>query len=205
MEPLTDILGSSPPIEALRANIRRLLDRPQGSGRLPSVLIEGETGSGKGLTAQTLHRASPRGKGPFVDVNCAAIPENLLEAELFGYERGAFTDARQSKPCLFQTAHRGPIFPAGVGLLPESLQAKLLKVLEERAVRRLGSTHSEPIDVWIVSATNADLGAGIRERRFREDLYHRLAVITLRMPPLRERTGDVIRLAEHFLARARRG
>ncbi|HEY5725537.1 MAG TPA: sigma 54-interacting transcriptional regulator, partial [Methylomirabilota bacterium] len=202
MEPLTDILGSSPPIEALRANIRRLLDRPQGSRRLPSVLIEGETGSGKGLTAQTLHRASPRGKGPFVDVNCAAIPENLLEAELFGYERGAFTDARQSKPGLFQTAHRGTIFLDEVGLLPESLQAKLLKVLEERAVRRLGSTHSEPIDVWIVSATNADLAAGIRERRFREDLYHRLAVITLRMPPLRERTGDVTRLAEHFLARA---
>jgi tetratricopeptide (TPR) repeat protein len=137
-----------------------------------------------------------------VDVNCAAIPENLLEAELFGYERGAFTDARQSKPGLFQTAHRGTIFLDEVGLLPESLQAKLLKVLEERAVRRLGSTHSEPIDVWIVSATNADLAAGIHERRFREDLYHRLAVIPLRMPPLRERTGDVIRLAEHFLARA---
>src|SRR4029453_8445245 len=126
----------------------------------------------------------------------------LLEAELFGYERGAFTDARHAKPGLLQAAHRGMLFLDEVGLLPEALQAKLLKVLEERSVRRLGSTRSEPVDVWIVSATSEDLRAATPARRFREDLYHRLAILTLRMPPLRERGEDVGRLAEHFLRRA---
>src|SRR5207253_1847914 len=143
------------------------------SGRPPAVLIQGETGSGKGLVASLLHRASARAAGRFVDVNCAAIPENLIEAELFGFERGAFTDARRAKPGLFQSAHRGTIFLDEVGLLPEALQAKLLKVLEERSVRRLGSTRDDAVDVWIVTATNEDLRTAVRERRFREDLYHR--------------------------------
>ena len=121
------------------------------------MLITGETGTGKGLVARLLHRVGPRAGGPFVDVNCAAIPETLLESELFGYERGAFTEARQAKPGLFQTAHRGAIFLDEIGLLSEALQAKLLKVLEDRAVRRLGATRSEPVDAWIISATNADL------------------------------------------------
>ncbi|HEV8615198.1 MAG TPA: sigma 54-interacting transcriptional regulator [Methylomirabilota bacterium] len=202
MKPLADLLGDSPGIEAVREKVQRLLERQRDARRLPPVLIQGETGTGKGLLARALHRAGPRGDGPFVDVNCAAIPETLLEAEMFGFERGAFTDARRAKPGLFQTAHRGTIFLDEVGLLPEAMQAKLLKVLEERTVRRLGATRDEPIDVWIVTATNEDLRAAIAARRFREDLYHRLAVLTLALPPLRERDSDIVRLATHFLTRA---
>ncbi len=203
MTPLGKLLGESPGIAALRDQVERLLRRQaEGARRLAPILVLGETGTGKGLLAGILHRAGPRASGPFVDVNCAAIPDTLLEAELFGYERGAFTDARHAKPGLLQTAHRGMLFLDEVGLLPEALQAKLLKVLEERSVRRLGSTRSEPIDVWIVAATSEDLHAATRARRFREDLYHRLAVLTLRLPPLRERGDDVLRLAEHFLAQA---
>ena len=143
----------------------------------------------------------PRGARPFVDVNCAAIPETLIEAELFGYERGAFTDARQAKPGLFQLAHTGTIFLDEIGLLPEAVQAKLLKVIEERAVRRLGATRGEPVDIAILSATNEDLGAAVREGRFRADLYHRLAVLTLALPALRERGDDVLALADHYLGR----
>src|SRR5713101_5773059 len=200
MRILADLLGESAEIEAIRDKVGRLLAH-QDVRRLPPVLIEGETGTGKGLLARMLHRAGPRPDGPFVDVNCAAIPDTLLEAEMFGFERGAFTDARRSKPGLFQVAHRGTIFLDEVGLLPEALQAKLLKVLEERSVRRLGATRDEAIDVWILTATNEDLRAAIRARRFREDLYHRLAVLTVTLPPLRERGDDVVVLAEHFLAR----
>src|SRR5215468_8065781 len=202
MKHLADLLGDSPGIQAIRDKIDRLLTRQQDARRLPPVLIEGETGTGKGLLARMIHRAGPRPDGPFVDVNCPAIPETLLEAEMFGFERGAFTDARRSKPGLFQTAHRGTIFLDEVGLLPEPLQAKLLKAIEERAVRRLGGTHNEPVDVWVVSASNVDLPAAIRKHEFREDLYHRLAVLTLRLPPLRERGQDILLLANHFLARA---
>src|SRR3990172_675466 len=202
MAGLDEILGESAAIQAVRDNIRRLLARPHSGRRMPSILIQGETGTGKGLVARLIHRLGPRAAGPFVDVNCAAIPDTLLESELFGYERGAFTDARRAKAGLFQTAHRGTIFLDEIGLLPAALQAKLLKVLEEQAVRRLGSTTSEPVDVSIVSATNADLRAAVHERGFREDLYHRLAVLTLTLPPLRERAGDVLLLAERFLARA---
>ena len=202
MKPLGELIGASAVIEQVRDRIGRLLERQHESRRLPPVLIEGETGTGKGLLARMIHRAGPRADGPFVDVNCAAIPETLLEAEMFGYERGAFTDARRAKPGLFQTAHRGTIFLDEVGLLPEALQSKLLKVLEERSVRRLGSTRDEPVDVWVLTATNEDLRRAIRERRFREDLYHRLAVLTLSLPPLRERGEDVVQLADHFLTRA---
>ena len=187
---------------AVRETAARLLQRQSERGRLPPVLIQGETGVGKGLLARALHRAGPRASGPFVDVNCAAIPETLLEAELFGYERGAFTDARHAKAGLFQTANHGTIFLDEVGLLPEALQAKLLKALEDRAVRRLGSTRTEPVDVWIVTASNEDLASAARARRFREDLYHRLAVVTLTIPPLRDRGEDVLLLAAHFLGRA---
>jgi DNA-binding NtrC family response regulator/tetratricopeptide (TPR) repeat protein len=202
MKYLAELLGESPGIEAIRDKIKRLLARQQDARRLPPVLIEGETGTGKGLLARLIHRTGPRSDGPFVDVNCAAIPETLLEAEMFGFERGAFTDARRSKPGLLQTAHRGTIFLDEVGLLSEGLQAKLLKVLEERTVRRLGSTRDEPIDVWILTATNEDLKTAIQGRRFREDLYHRLAVLTLSLPPLRERGADIQMLAEHYLGRA---
>src|SRR5499425_3069072 len=189
-------------MRAVRERIARLLDRRQDARRLPPILIQGETGTGKGLLARIIHRAGPRPAGAFVDVNCAAIPEALLEAEMFGFERGAFTDARRSKPGLLQTAHRGTIFLDEVGLLSEGLQAKLLKVLEERTVRRLGSTRAEAIDVWILTATNEDLKSAIQGRRFREDLYHRLAVLTLSLPPLRERGADIVTLAEHYLTRA---
>ncbi len=202
MKFLPDLLGESPGIEAIRERVGRLLSRQHDARRLPPVLIEGETGTGKGLLARMIHRAGPHPDGPFVDVNCAAIPETLLEAEMFGYERGAFTDARRAKPGLFQAAHRGTIFLDEVGLLPEALQAKLLKVIEERTVRRLGSTREEPVDAWILTATNEDLRGAVRDRRFREDLYHRLAVVTLTLPPLRARGADILRLAELFLARA---
>jgi transcriptional regulator with AAA-type ATPase domain/tetratricopeptide (TPR) repeat protein len=202
MKHLAELLGDSPGIQAIRERMAKFLVRQRDARRLPPVLIEGETGTGKGLLARLVHRAGPRPDGPFVDVNCAAIPETLLEAEMFGFERGAFTDARRSKPGLFQTAHRGTIFLDEVGLLSEGMQAKLLKVLEERTVRRLGSTHDEAIDVWILTATNEDLKSAIQARRFREDLYHRLAVLTLMLPPLRERGGDILMLAEHYLGRA---
>jgi DNA-binding NtrC family response regulator/tetratricopeptide (TPR) repeat protein len=202
IDPLTQLIGESPAIAAVRDKVRRLLQRPSESRRLPPIFIQGETGTGKGLLARTLHAASPRAASPFVDVNCAAIPETLLESEMFGFERGAFTDARQAKAGLFQAAHHGTIFLDEVGLLPEPLQAKLLKVIEDQAVRRLGSTKSEPIDVWIVAATSEDLAAAMRTRRFREDLYHRLAVVNVALPALRERGADIVRLAQHFLARA---
>src|SRR5581483_7284614 len=202
MERLAELIGESPGVVAVRETITRLLQRPPDARRLPPVLLEGETGTGKGLVARILHRAGPRSGGPFVDVNCAAIPETLLEAEMFGFERGAFTDARQAKPGLLQAAHRGTLFLDEIGLLPESLQAKLLTAIEDQAVRRLGSTRREPVDVWILAATSENLQAALRARRFREDLYHRLAVVTITLPPLRERGADVARLAEHFLARA---
>jgi transcriptional regulator with PAS, ATPase and Fis domain len=202
MNPLTELLGESPALRAVREKVGRLLQLRGDARRLPPILIQGETGTGKGLIARAIHRAGPRRDGPFVDVNCAAIPETLLEAEMFGFERGAFTDARQAKVGLFQAAHRGTIFLDEVGLLPEGLQAKLLKVIEEKAVRRLGSTQSALVDVWVLTATSEDLGVLIRSGRFREDLYHRLAVLTVSLPPVRERGRDILLLAEHFLLRA---
>ena len=201
MAVLGGLIGESPGLVAVRTQVEQLLRRQSGSRRLPPVLILGETGTGKGLLARALHEAGPRKSASFVAVNCAAIPETLLEAELFGYERGAFTDARQAKAGLFQTAHGGTLFLDEIGLLPENLQAKLLTALEDRAVRRLGSTRAEPVDVWIVSATSEDLKAGARRPGFREELYHRLAVVTLRLPALRERGQDIHTLAEHFLTR----
>ena len=187
---------------AVREEVGRLLARSIDTRRLPPVLIQGETGTGKGILARALHRQSPRADGPFVDVNCAAIPDTMLEAELFGFERGAFTDARKAKPGLFQIAHGGMILLDELGLLPEGLQAKLLKVLEDQTVRRLGGTRAEPVDVWVVAATSVDLARASQEGRFRQDLFHRLAVVTVTLPPLRTRGQDIVRLAEHFLGRA---
>ena len=200
--PLEALRGQSERIVAIRSQVAQLLARETRARRLPPILILGETGTGKGLLARAIHQASARREGPFVDVNCAAIPETLLEAELFGYERGAFTDARIAKPGLFQTANTGTLFLDEIGLLPTALQGKLLTVLEDRAVRRLGSTRAEAVDVALVAATSVDLTRAVKEGRFREDLYHRLAGIMLDLPPLRARGSDVLVLAEQFLARA---
>jgi transcriptional regulator with AAA-type ATPase domain/predicted ATPase len=202
MDGLGELIGQAPVMDALRAQIRHLIAHASPTRRLPPILLQGETGTGKNLVARVIHRVGPRRDGPLVDVNCAAIPRDLLEAELFGFERGAFTDARQPKAGLFQSAHGGTILLDEIALLSDALQAKLLNVIEERRVRRLGSTRSEPVETSIVAATNEDLVAAVRARRFREDLYHRLAVVTLRLPSLRERRDDIPMLAEHFLTLA---
>lgn len=199
---LKDLIGESPGMLLLRQQIIHLLGRQSRSPRLPTLLLQGETGTGKGLLARAVHNASARSSQPFVDVDCLTIPETLLESELFGFERGAFTDAKQPKLGLFQAASGGSIFLDEVGLLPRTFQAKLLKVVEERGVRRLGSTHVDVLDLWVIAATNVDLATATREGGFREDLYHRLAAMTLFMPPLRERGGDILLLAGHYLGRA---
>ena len=201
MDPLGEMIGESPKMAGLRETARAILRRHDAARRLPPILIEGETGTGKGLLARLMHRAGPRASASFVELNCAAIPETLLEAELFGYERGAFTDARQSKPGLFHVAHGGTLFLDEIGLLPRSLQAKLLTVLEQGTVRRLGATRSEPANVSIVAATNRPLLSAVRKGSFREDLYHRLAVLILELPPLRQRRDDLELLAERLLVR----
>jgi DNA-binding NtrC family response regulator len=167
-----------------------------------SVLLAGESGTGKELIARALHFRSRRQQSPFIPVNCAAIPDNLLESELFGHVKGAFTDARQSKTGLFQAARGGTLFLDEVGEMPLLLQAKLLRVIEDKRVRPVGATEEMPVDVRIVSATNADLEEAIAAGKFRADLYYRLATVTLVLPPLRERTEDIIPLVKHFLARA---
>ena len=202
MAQLVELLGESPAIEAVRAQVRRLLHHEAPARRQPPVLIRGETGTGKGLLAQAIHHASPRSRGPFIAINCAAIPGTLLEAELFGVEAGAFTDARQRRAGLFQTAHRGTLFLDEVGALASDLQAKLLTAIEDRQIRRVGSVRGEVVDVWVLSATSADLEAAMAADGFRPDLYHRLATISLWLPPLRERGNDVLQLAREFLARA---
>jgi DNA-binding NtrC family response regulator len=199
--PLGELIGRCKAVEALREQIRRVSRIPTG-GRPPSVLLLGETGTGKGLVASLLHRAGVRAGGPFVEINCAAIPETLLEAELFGFERGAFTDARATKRGLFESAHRGTIFLDEIGSLSESLQAKILTAIESQQTRRLGSTRSEAVDAWVIAATSRDLVAAMETGRFRRDLYHRISTVVLNMPPLRERGRDILVLAEHFLARA---
>jgi adenylate cyclase len=196
------LLGQSAVISSMLADVERVLPSLGPGRRVPSILLRGETGTGKGLLARTIHDRSPRARGPFVDLNCAAIPATLLESELFGHERGAFTDARQARAGLIQAADGGTLFLDEIGLLPEALQAKLLTVIESREVRPLGSTRARPVDVLMVAATNADLQAAVREGRFREDLYHRLAVLVFALPPLRDRGNDVLELADAFLARA---
>ncbi|HTD51675.1 MAG TPA: sigma 54-interacting transcriptional regulator, partial [Thermoanaerobaculia bacterium] len=202
-DPELGLVGESPAFRSVVEKVRRILGHSTGLGqrRSPPILIQGETGTGKGALARAIRRVGARAAERFVEVNCAAIPEALLEAELFGFERGAFTGARESKLGLFQEAHKGTLFLDEVGLLPEPQQAKLLTVVEEGVVRRLGRTRNEPVDVWILAASSQDLSSAAREHRFREDLYHRLAVVTLSLPPLRERGSDVLLLADHFLAR----
>jgi transcriptional regulator with PAS, ATPase and Fis domain len=178
------------------ALIRRL------SGSAANVLITGESGTGKELVARALHYNSPRAKKQFVAVNCAAIPDQLLESELFGYKKGAFTDARTDRPGMFAEADGGTIFLDEIGDLSPALQAKLLRVLQERELRPLGAARPEKVDVRVLSATNRDLSQRMREGAFREDLFYRLNVIEVVLPPLRDRSEDILALVEHFLAEA---
>ena len=168
------------------------------------MLIEGESGTGKELFARALHALSPRADGPFVAINCAAIPENLLESELFGYEKGAFTGANARKPGEFELAHRGTLFLDEIGDLPLTLQAKILRALEERSFERVGGTVPLRVDVRVVAATNRELKAAVAARQFREDLYFRLSVFPITVPPLRDRPDDITLLARYFIERYRR-
>ena len=166
-----------------------------------TVLIEGESGTGKELFARAVHALSPRADGPFVAINCAAIPETLLEPELFGHEKGAFTGASQRKPGKFELAHRGTLFLDEIGDLPLTLQAKILRALEEKQFERVGGTTLLHVDVRVVAATNRNLKAAVAARQYREDLYFRLSVFPITIPPLRERPGDIALLARYFVER----
>ena len=166
-----------------------------------TVLLEGESGTGKELFARALHALSPRNDGPFIAINCAAIPENLLETELFGYEKGAFTGAANRKPGKFELAHRGTLFLDEIGDLPLALQAKILRALEEKRFERVGGTVPLQVDVRVVAATNRQLKAAVAARQFREDLYFRLSVFPITIPPLRERPDDIPTLARYFIDR----
>jgi two-component system response regulator HydG len=189
-----EIVGESAALRAALERAARILPHSDAT-----ILVTGETGTGKELLARALHYGGPRADAPFVEVNCAAIPAQLLESELFGYERGAFTDAKTAKPGLFEAAEGGSLFLDEVDRLALELQAKLLRTLEQKTTRRLGATTSRRFDVRLIAATNADLGTEVQAGRFREDLYYRLNVVSLELPPLRARGDDVIRLAEFFL------
>jgi two-component system NtrC family response regulator len=164
-----------------------------------TVLVGGETGTGKELFARGIHRAGPSAGAPFVAINCSAIPESLLEAELFGHEAGAYTGARDTRPGLAEAAREGTLFLDEIGEMPLALQPKLLRLLEERTTRRLGGTREQPVRCRIIAGTNVQLERAVAEGRFREDLYYRLNVVRIDLPPLRERRGDILVLAEHFV------
>lgn len=194
------LLGDAPAIRALRAEIERLtaFDAP-GNPHVPTVLLQGETGTGKGQVARLMHDCGPRAARPFIDVNCAAIPEAMLEAELFGFEAGAFTDAKRAKPGLFEAASGGTLFLDEIDSLSPPVQSKVLKAIEEKRVRRLGAVDGHLVDVKLIAASQKDLTDLVEEGRFRADLYHRLAVLVFVMPPLRQRPQDALLLANHFL------
>ena len=189
------IIAESQALRDLLSFVRRV-----AVSEATSILIEGENGTGKDLIAKTLHYQSMRQAEPFLAINCAAIPDTLLESELFGYEKGAFTDARAQKRGLFELADKGTLFLDEIAEIPFSLQAKLLRVLEDQCFRRLGGLQDIRIDVRIVAATNKNLHEAVKEGAFRQDLYYRLNVIQLTVPPLRERTEDILPLARHFIA-----
>lgn len=175
---LANVIGQSPPMEAVKELVRRV-----ARGGSAGVLLLGESGSGKDLIARAIHCESDRAEGPFVNVTCTALPENLLESELFGYEKGAFTDARTMKKGLFEIAHGGTMFLDEIGDMPPALQAKLLRVLEEKAFKRIGGTQDIHVDARIVAATHRDLEEAIRTGRLREDLYYRLSAVPIHIPP----------------------
>ncbi len=189
-----EIAGESPALKAALSRAARVVPHADAT-----VLVLGETGTGKELVARARHYGGPRAAAPFVELNCAALPAPLLESELFGHERGAFTDARTAKPGLFEVAEGGTLFLDEVDRLAPELQAKLLRALDQKTVRRLGATQSRAVDVRIVAATNSDLAGTVRAGNFREDLFYRLNVVTLELPPLRDRGDDVMILTGHFI------
>jgi len=199
-----EILGESPAILLLRQQIDRIAALESADGGAPTVLIRGETGAGKEMVARAIHYGSPRAKGPFVEINCAAIPSSLLEAELFGYEKGAYTDAKTAKPGLFEAADGGTLFLDEIGHMELGLQVKLVKAIEEKSVRRVGGLRPKSFNARIVAATNRDLEAAIAEGAFRPDLYYRIKTLTLEIPPLRSRGADITLLARHYLGRITR-
>ena len=190
-----DIVGASAPMREVFETVARV------ARTRSTVLIQGETGTGKELIARAIHAASPRADRPFVPVDCSALAEGVLESELFGHVKGAFTGAVIDKRGLFETAHAGTCFLDEIGEISACVQAKLLRVLQEHEVKRVGGTGSFGVDVRVIAATNRDLGALVASGRFREDLFYRLSVVTLHLPPLRERREDIPVLAMHFLRR----
>ncbi len=200
---LDKLFGNSNVMVDMKKHIRQLIEAEQNlvEGIPASVLITGETGSGKDLVARVFHFDGTRHEGPFIELNCSAIPAHLLEAELFGYERGAFTDARERKMGLVETADGGTLFLDEIGDMDITLQTKLLKLLEDRVVRRLGGLRDKQVNVRILAATNRCLEQLINEGKFRTDLYYRLRVVQINIPPLRDRGSDIICLAEHMLNR----
>jgi len=190
-----EMVGSGPSMREVYRRIEKVAPTDV------TVLIQGETGTGKELVAREIHRRSPRSGGPFVAVNCSAIPEGLLESELFGHVKGAFTGAVASRPGRFQAAAGGTLFLDEIGEMPPSLQVKLLRAIQERAVQRVGEARPEPVDIRVLAATNRNLEEDVRSGRFREDLYYRLNVVAIGLPPLRERGDDVVVLARWFLQR----
>ena len=198
---LEQLLGESPPMRKLKGMLEQVLDagRRLADADLPAALITGETGAGKELVARALHFGGVRSGKPFIELNCASIPAQLVESELFGYERGAFTDARGRKAGLVEAAHLGTLFLDEIGDMELGLQGKLLKLLEEKSLRRLGSLRELRVDVRVVAATNRPLEQLVREGKFRSDLFFRLRGVQLAVPPLRERGNDVLLLARHFL------
>ncbi len=190
---LSNMVGASGPMRQLNDEVARV------AGTNTTVLIRGESGTGKELIAQAIHEHSPRARGPFIKVNCAALPETLVESELFGHERGAFTGAQARKKGRFELAHGGTLFLDEVGELSPTIQVKLLRVLQEREIERVGGTESVRVDVRVIAATNRDLERALAEGDFREDLYYRLNVFPIFVPPLRSRRADVLPLADHFI------
>jgi two-component system response regulator AtoC len=190
-----DILGTSPAMKKMYDLVSRVAETET------TVLVSGESGTGKELVAKAIHQRSSRKDGPFVAINCAAMPEPLLESELFGHTKGAFTDARTARPGLFVKASGGTLFLDEIGEMPAGMQAKLLRALQERAVRPVGGDQEQPFDARLVAATNRDLETEVEEKRFREDLFYRINVVRLHVPPLRARGSDILLLAAHFLQR----
>ena len=195
LAPASGIVTRTPAVLDLLERARRI------AGTDATLLLQGESGTGKEMVAQAIHAWSPRAEAPFVALNCAAMPDTLVEAELFGHERGAFTDARAQRAGVIEQAEGGTLLLDEIGEMPAAAQAKLLRVLQDRCVRRLGGTLTKEVNVRFIAATNRSLRDLVRERLFREDLYYRLDVMTLELPPLRERAEDIPLLAEHFLSR----